>query len=195
LLQDDGCSLSSGEQQVAAKMMGKLMQGGCCNAFSGDKGHTSPLQEDKEESYEGKVNPKFEKYITLGPDHCANRRKHARKKKPKYASEIDSRIHDEVEDSISRENVLKRDHNNMTKRQSNRSGMEYIQKHIKRKSLLEKPSKRQQKEGLSDNGYGKRRTTGTKKHHHHRHHHHHHHHHHRHHRRHHQPPPTPPPSS
>lgn len=27
LLQDDGCSLSSGEQQVAAKMMGKLMQG------------------------------------------------------------------------------------------------------------------------------------------------------------------------
>ena len=81
-----------------------------------------------------------------------SRRKHARKKKPKYASEIDSRIHDEDEDSISRENVLKRDHNNMTKRQSNRSGMEYIQKHIKRKSLLEKPSKRQQKEGLSDNG-------------------------------------------
>ena len=27
LLQDDGCSLSNGEQQVAAKMMGKLMQG------------------------------------------------------------------------------------------------------------------------------------------------------------------------
>ncbi len=27
LLQDDGCSLSTGEQQVAAKMMGKLMQG------------------------------------------------------------------------------------------------------------------------------------------------------------------------
>ena len=27
LLKDDGCSLSSGEQQVAAKMMGKLMNG------------------------------------------------------------------------------------------------------------------------------------------------------------------------
>ena len=34
LLQDDGCSLSSGEQQVAAKMMGKLMQGNNPNLSS-----------------------------------------------------------------------------------------------------------------------------------------------------------------
>ena len=75
-----------------------------------------------------------------------------KKKKPKFLSDIDSRVHDEDEDSISRENVLKRDKNGMTKRQSNKSGMDYIQKHIKRKSLLEKPNKRYQKEGTSDNG-------------------------------------------
>lgn len=34
LLQDDGCSLSSGEQQVAAKMMGKLMQGKEDNCYA-----------------------------------------------------------------------------------------------------------------------------------------------------------------
>ena len=80
--------------------------------------------------------------------YCS-RRKHAKKKKSKYLSDIDSRIHDEDDDSISREKVLKRNKNSVTKRQSSRSGIDYIQKHIKRKSLLEKPSKRQQS---SENG-------------------------------------------
>lgn len=63
LLKDDGCSLSPEEQQTAAKLMGNMMNGGCCSAFSNSDDVSNNNQPDR-----------YEKYIGLGPDHCASRK-------------------------------------------------------------------------------------------------------------------------
>jgi len=81
LLKDDGCSLNSGEQQAAAKLMGKMMAGGCCSqcnaAANGGSSSGNPLSSEG-----GKCGEEgYEKFITLGPHHCSSRRAHASKKK------------------------------------------------------------------------------------------------------------------
>ena len=96
--------------------------------------------------------PGFFQLISLDFFYGRSRRKHSRQKKPKFASELDSRIRDEDDDSVSRENVLKRDKNNMGKGRGSRNGMEYLKRHIKRKSSLEVPNKRQKKDGVNESG-------------------------------------------
>lgn len=46
-------------------------KGGCCNAFSGGKHRSNSFNEENETQNEGSSKPKYEKYITLGPDHCS----------------------------------------------------------------------------------------------------------------------------
>ncbi|XP_065646452.1 uncharacterized protein LOC100203116 isoform X33 [Hydra vulgaris] len=72
LLKDDGCSLDAQEQQVAAKMMGKLMSGGCCGSNGcGNMNSEKPCPDEG-----------YEKFISLGPEHCSS--KHASAKKMSY---------------------------------------------------------------------------------------------------------------